>query len=90
MEGDMRIQTATLAALLAALAWLCPCPMRDHFSTLRRTAIETGARPINEAAADALNNPEYQQVMEAYADRYKELSTPVWDEQFADIPVMKK
>jgi MoaA/NifB/PqqE/SkfB family radical SAM enzyme len=70
--------------------WLCPCPMRDHFSTLRQAALETGARPLNRAAADALSNPGYQRALEAYADRYKQMSAPVWDDQFAERTVSKK
>ena len=70
--------------------WLCPCPMRDHFNTLRRAAIDTGARPINEAAAGALSDPEYRQAMEASARRYRELSASTWEDQFADLPAPKK
>jgi MoaA/NifB/PqqE/SkfB family radical SAM enzyme len=67
--------------------WLRPCPMRDHFDVVRRAARETGARPINEAAAEALNDPDYIRTMVDYAERYAELSDPVWEERFAEPPV---
>jgi len=64
--------------------WLCPCPIRDHFAEFRAAAVETGARPINEAAAQALEDPEYHRVMEEYAAGYRRLSDPVWNKEFAD------
>ncbi|UCF04853.1 MAG: radical SAM protein [bacterium] len=72
------------------LNWFCPCPIRDHFGYLRRAALETKARPINKAAADALTDPDYQRIMIEYADKYAELSTPIWEEDFAESPVAKQ
>ena len=69
--------------------WLRPCPIRDHFDTLRRAALETDARPMNEAAAAALTDPEFHRVMVEYAGKYKELSGAVWEKEFACSPVAK-
>jgi MoaA/NifB/PqqE/SkfB family radical SAM enzyme len=69
--------------------WLCPCPIRDHFGYLRQAVIDTNARPINEAAADALNDPEFHRVMVEYAEKYEQLSAHVWDERFAEAPILK-
>jgi hypothetical protein len=63
--------------------WLCPCPIRDHFDQMRAAVVETGARPINEAAAEALEDPGYHRVMEEYAAGYRKLSAPVWQDEFA-------
>lgn len=70
--------------------WLCPCPMRDHFDILRRAALETGARPMNEAAAAALEDPDLLRVMVEYAGSYEQLSGTVWTECFAEPPVMER
>ncbi len=67
--------------------WLCPCPIRDHFGTFRKAALDTNARPMNEAAAVALEDPCFQQVMVEYAEKYEELSTPLWKEGFAEPAV---
>ena len=64
--------------------WLCPCPIRDDFSFLREAAIETKARPINDAAARALDDPGYQERMTAYAAKYRELADRVWKREFAE------
>jgi MoaA/NifB/PqqE/SkfB family radical SAM enzyme len=64
--------------------WLCPCPIRDHFDEMRAAAVETGARPINDAAAEALDDPGYHRVMTEYAEEYRRLSDPVWQDEFAE------
>ncbi|MDD4856821.1 MAG: radical SAM protein [Candidatus Krumholzibacteria bacterium] len=64
--------------------WLCPCPIRDDFDRLRDAALETNARPINEAAADALVNPDFRRRMAACAGEFKKMSAPVWEMEFSD------
>jgi MoaA/NifB/PqqE/SkfB family radical SAM enzyme len=66
--------------------WLCPCPIRDDFDYLRRAALETNARPINEAAADALKNPAFCKSMSECAGEYERLSSRLWEEEFAERP----
>ncbi|MEA3409401.1 MAG: radical SAM protein, partial [Candidatus Eisenbacteria bacterium] len=63
--------------------WLCPCVIRDHFDILRDAVLETGARPINEEAAVALQDPEYCRRMVEYGRRIKELTDPIWAEEYA-------
>ena len=69
--------------------WLRPCPIRDHFESLRQAALDTNARPINEAAADALKEPSFCERMVECAEKYGRLSTPVWEKEFADSPAAK-
>lgn len=64
--------------------WLRPCPIRDHFDDLRRTALETNARPINRAAAEALESRVYSGRMTECADGYRRLSAPLWESDFAE------
>ena len=54
---------------------------------MRSAAVETGARPINREAAEAIEDPEYRRVMNDYAARYRELSDRVWREEFAEEAV---
>ncbi|RJR31076.1 MAG: radical SAM protein [Candidatus Latescibacterota bacterium] len=63
--------------------WLCPCPIRDNFDFLRRTAVETDARPVNAAAARALADPVHCARMSDFAGRYRRISAQLWDEEFA-------
>jgi MoaA/NifB/PqqE/SkfB family radical SAM enzyme len=62
--------------------WLCPCVIRDHFEVLKAAVEETGARPINEEAAIALKDPEYERRMKEYGRRIKELTDPIWEEEY--------
>jgi MoaA/NifB/PqqE/SkfB family radical SAM enzyme len=62
--------------------WLCPCVIRDHFSVLREAVLETGARPINDEAAIALEDSEYCERMERYGREIKELTDPIWAEEY--------
>jgi MoaA/NifB/PqqE/SkfB family radical SAM enzyme len=64
--------------------WLCPCPIRDDFAFLRRAALDTNARPVNEAAAEALRRSDYEERMTMYAEEFKRLSTPIWNGEFSD------
>ena len=66
--------------------WLCPCPIRDDFDYLRRAALETAARPVNEPAADALKNPAFCKSMSECAREYERLSSRLWEEEFAERP----
>lgn len=66
--------------------WLRPCPMRDHFEVVRSAALETGARPVNEAAARALTDRAYGECMIDFAERYGRLCADVWADSFADAP----
>ena len=66
--------------------WLCPCPIRDDFAYLREAVLETKARPINEAAAQALEDPGFRKWMVEYAGEYRRLSEPVWGGEFAETP----
>ena len=63
--------------------WLCPCPIRDDFEFLRRTALETEARPVNDGAARALRDPTHAERMTDFARRYRLMTERTWKEDFA-------
>ena len=62
--------------------WLCPCVIRDHFDLLRDAVLETGATPINEEAAIAIQDPEYCLRMSQYGRDIKRLTDPIWAEEY--------
>jgi len=70
--------------------WLCPCPVRDHFSYVRDSALETNARPINEEAAAALKDPAYYDGMAQYDREVEELTAPLWQEWYAEVPAPRE
>jgi hypothetical protein len=65
--------------------WLCPCVIRDHFALLRDAVLETGATPINEEAAIAIQDPEYCRRMVQYGRDIKRLTDPIWEEEYVAI-----
>ena len=62
--------------------WLCPCVIRDHFDFLRAAVLDTGARPINNEAAVAVQDPEYCRRMARYGGDIKRLADPIWAEEY--------
>ena len=62
--------------------WLCPCVIRDHFDFLKAAVLETGARPINEEAAVAIQDPEYCRRMVRYGEDVRRLTDPIWEEEY--------
>jgi len=56
--------------------------IRDHFDILRDAVLETGAKPINEEAAIAIQDPEYCRRMVQYGRDIKKLTDPIWAEEY--------
>jgi len=62
--------------------WLCPCVIRDHFEVFRKAATSSNAKPINEEAAVALNDPAYCEGMIRYGEELKRLTDPIWIKEY--------
>ncbi|OFX14094.1 MAG: hypothetical protein A2Z18_00660 [Armatimonadetes bacterium RBG_16_58_9] len=62
--------------------WLCPCPIRDHFGHFSDVVRQCHARPITEEAKQAVEDPEYYRGMVDYGDKIRELTDPIWEEQY--------
>ena len=58
----------------------------SHRGFLQRAALETNAKPINKAAAEALTDPGYHKIMIENAREFERLSAPLWREHFAELP----
>ena len=58
------------------------CPTRDHYRTFREILERNGARPTDENARRALEDPGYGARMEAYDRAIKEITDPVWEEEY--------
>lgn len=56
-----------------------PCPMRDHHRFARQTIDQFQARPMDEDAARALADPDYQAKMVRYDEHVAELLDPMWE-----------
>jgi len=54
------------------------CPYRDHHAMVRELIAQTGARPENRAAAEALADEDYHAGLAAYGEDFGRLSEEVW------------
>jgi len=64
--------------------WLCPCVIRDHFAVLKSAVVRTGARPLNEEAAAAISDAEYERGMIRYGKKMEKLTDPMWRQEYLD------
>jgi MoaA/NifB/PqqE/SkfB family radical SAM enzyme len=55
-----------------------PCPIRDHHQFARDLINEHGAKPLDEDAEAALEDPEYHEAMNDYDRRLHERLDPEW------------
>ncbi len=61
---------------------LMPCSIRDHYLNFKRIALETGAKPEDDAARIALADTKYEQGLAEYDKRLRELTENFWREKF--------
>jgi hypothetical protein len=66
--------------------WLCPCVIRDHFDVIHKIINQSGATPINEAAAFAIQDKAYCEAMIRYGKEFKKLTDPMWLEEYIKSP----
>ena len=58
--------------------WLAPCIVRDHFGCLCASARLAHARPVDAAAAAALDDARFAAGMADYGKSYRGLVDPLW------------
>ncbi len=62
--------------------WLRPCPIRDHFLEARAVIKKYGARPIDYAPSEILDEEKYIAEMSAYDKELEKLTLPLWKELY--------
>jgi MoaA/NifB/PqqE/SkfB family radical SAM enzyme len=68
--------------------WLRPCPIRDHFLDARKIIKEYGARPIDYAPHNILEDENYCRVLCQYDEELKRLTEPIWQNQYLNHRAM--
>jgi MoaA/NifB/PqqE/SkfB family radical SAM enzyme len=61
---------------------IMPCPIRDHHDFLWNTLKQTGAKPTDEAAEEALFDESYHWGLIEYDKALSFLLDPIWEEEF--------
>jgi MoaA/NifB/PqqE/SkfB family radical SAM enzyme len=62
--------------------WLCPCAIRDHFDEFQILRKQSGARPIDRDALEAINDGGYCQGMVDYGKEFRKLTDAIWNEHY--------
>jgi len=62
--------------------WLMPCSIRDHYEIFRNQILPANAKPEDEKAREALESPEYFQLLKNYDDQLQRLTQKIWEEEY--------
>jgi MoaA/NifB/PqqE/SkfB family radical SAM enzyme len=63
---------------------LTPCLIRDHNLVLRRLICKNEADPIDLNASQALQDREYAEGLDRYADEYSQIANGVWERDYLE------
>jgi len=62
--------------------WLMPCSIRDHYEIFRNSVLPKDVKPEDEKAKEALESPEYFEVMKSYDQELKSLTENIWETEY--------
>jgi MoaA/NifB/PqqE/SkfB family radical SAM enzyme len=64
---------------------LVPCAIRDHHQIVRAAVAEHDAKPINDEAAEALEDEAYAEGLVRYGREVAELTDPIWEHEYVEL-----
>ncbi|MFA5872163.1 MAG: radical SAM/SPASM domain-containing protein [Parcubacteria group bacterium] len=62
--------------------WLLPCPIKDHYSDMRKLIDKYKPNPIDEASEQALLDDNYKIGLEKYDREVATASDPIWEKEY--------
>jgi len=65
--------------------WLMPCSIRDHYEIFRNSVLPKDVKPEDEKAKEALESPEYLEVMRNYDQELKRLTEKIWKTEYLNL-----
>jgi len=63
---------------------IVPCAIRDHYEMMYDLIQKTKAQPADEAAAQALQDPDYYKGLIEYGKKVKELTDVIWNKEYLE------
>jgi len=63
---------------------IVPCPIRDHYEMMYGIINRNEAQPADEAAEQALQDPNYYKGLVEYGKEIKELTDVIWDKEYLE------
>jgi len=61
---------------------IAPCGIRDHYDFTHDLLLKTKPKPIDENAAEAVEDPLYYKGMVEYDKKFQEITKDIWDTEF--------
>ncbi|TKJ42077.1 radical SAM protein [candidate division TA06 bacterium B3_TA06] len=61
---------------------LAPCSIRDHHKNFRENILDNSAKPEDENAKAALEDPEYYKRLVEFDEELEKLTQPIWQERY--------
>ena len=65
--------------------WLMPCSIRDHYEVFRKSVLPMQAKPEDEKAKEALQSPEYMEVLTNYDKQLRQLAEKIWQNEYLKV-----
>jgi len=65
--------------------WLMPCSIRDHYEIFRNSILPEQARPEDEKAEQALESPEYFDILTNYDKQLEMLTEKIWHNDYLSV-----
>jgi len=65
--------------------WLMPCSIRDHYEVFRNSVLPSQARPGDQKAKEALESPEYMEILSTYDKQLKDLTEKIWQNEYLNV-----
>lgn len=62
--------------------WLMPCSIRDHYEIFRNSVLCTDVKPEDTKAKEALESPEYFQMLKNYDEELQSLTEQIWETEY--------
>jgi MoaA/NifB/PqqE/SkfB family radical SAM enzyme len=67
-----------------ACNWLMPCSIRDNYDNFRKNILTKDAKPENDDAKAALEDPEFYDHMVKYDKEVNDLTEPIWKKDYLE------
>ncbi len=65
--------------------WLMPCSIRDHYEIFRKTVLPSKVGFEDEMAKEAVESPEYFEIMKKYDNTLEELTEKIWENEYLNV-----
>ncbi len=70
--------------------WLMPCSIRDHYEIFRKSVLPQNVKPEDEKAKEALESPEYLEMLKNYDRELQGLTERIWETEYLNKePVLR-